>query len=41
MSIVSTVTAGFMPRDAFHRPTRLWPTPRQKPYLEQNHDRRS
>ena len=38
MSITYTVTAGFMPRDSFHRPTCLWPTPNQKPYLEQKHD---
>lgn len=39
MPFVSNVTAGFMPKDSFHRPTRQWPTPRQKPYLEQIHDR--
>ncbi len=36
MSFVSTITAGFMPRDAFHRPARLWPRSRQKPYLEKS-----
>lgn len=36
MSFVSTLTAGFMPRDAFHRPARLWPRSRQKPYLEKS-----
>lgn len=41
MPFVSTITAGFMPRDAFHRPARHWPTPRQKPYLEGPHDHRS
>lgn len=41
MTIVSTITAGFMPRDAFHRPSRLWPRPRQKPYLEVPRDHRS
>ena len=41
MSITHTVTAGFMPRDAFHRPTRFWPTPRQKPYLEVPRDHHS
>lgn len=41
MSITHTITAGFMPRDTYHRPARLWPAPRQKPYLEHKHDRRT
>ena len=41
MFITHTVTAEFLPRDAFHRPARYWPTPRQKPYLEVPRDHHS
>jgi hypothetical protein len=39
MPVLFTSTAAGMPHDKFHRPTRLWPTPRQKPYLEQKRER--
>ncbi|MEC5215056.1 hypothetical protein RCH06_003633 [Polaromonas sp. CG_9.5] len=38
MSISHTVTAGFMPRDMYHRPTYLQFS-RQKPCLEVPRDR--
>ena len=40
MPITHTVTAGFMPRDIYHRPV-YRQLPRQKPSLEVPRDRRS
>lgn len=40
MSVISTITAGFMPRDTFHRPM-YRQFPKQKPRLEIPHDRHS
>ena len=41
MSITHAITCAHLPRDIYQRRSRYWPESRQKPYLEQKHDRHS